>query len=59
MTLIHIKHYKYFNFYLPGRVYKMNQFTGEFEKLRKVTISFAMPIRPSAWNNSAATDGFS
>jgi hypothetical protein len=59
MKLIHTIHYTYFSFYLEGKVDKMNQFLGAFAKLRKVTISFAMPIRPSAWNNSAATDRFS
>jgi hypothetical protein len=32
---------------------------GAFAKLRKATVSFAMLIRPSGWNNSAATDVFS
>ena len=30
-------------------------FLGEFAKLRKVTISFVMSVRLSAWNNSAPT----
>jgi len=28
-------------------------FLGAFAKLRKAAISFAMSVRPSAWNNSA------
>jgi hypothetical protein len=28
---------------------------GEFAKLRKATISFVMPVCPSAWNNLAVT----
>ena len=31
-------------------------FLGAFAKLRKVTISFAMSVRPSVWNNSASTE---
>jgi hypothetical protein len=30
-------------------------FLGAFAKLRKVTVNFAMSVRPSAWNNSAPT----
>jgi len=30
----------------------------QFEKFRKATISFAMFVRPSAWNNSAPTRRF-
>jgi hypothetical protein len=35
------------------------RFSGALAKLRKVTISFVMSVRPSARNNSAPTDGFS
>ena len=31
------------------------EFLGAFSKLRKATISFAMSVRPSAWNNSTPT----
>ena len=31
------------------------RFLDAFAKLRKVTISFAMSVRPSVWNNSAST----
>ena len=30
-------------------------FLGAFAKFRKAIISFVMPVRPSAWNNSAPT----
>jgi len=30
-------------------------FLGTFAKLRKATIGFVMPVRPSAWENSAPT----
>ena len=34
-------------------------FLGAFTKLQKVTISFVMSVRPSAWNNSAYSAGYS
>jgi hypothetical protein len=34
----------------------MSLLLGEFAKLRKVTVSFVMSVRPSVWNNSAPTE---
>ena len=38
---------------------KKHQFLGAFEKLRKVTISFVMPVRPSAATARLPMDGLS
>jgi hypothetical protein len=35
------------------------EFLGAFAKLLKATVSFAMSVCPSAWNNSAELDEFS
>jgi hypothetical protein len=35
--------------------YEKTQFLGAFAKFRRATVSFVMTVRPSAWNNWAAT----
>jgi len=39
--------------------YRGKTFFGAFAKSRKATISFAISVCPSTWNNSANTDRFS